>query len=84
MIEHHASTYCLLTHTLNFRVGLKGKKKSECGHVSYQIKGKERSIDSYRSKHFNLTDTPRLWVWLKSNFDVVQISLFFIELSTEY
>ena len=39
MIENHASTYCLLTHTLNFRVGLKGKKKSECGHVAYQIKG---------------------------------------------
>ena len=39
-IEHRASTYSLLTHTLNLWVVLKGKK-SECGHVAYQIKGKE-------------------------------------------
>ena len=36
-IQHYASTYSLLTHTLNLWVGLKGKKKSECGHVSYQV-----------------------------------------------
>ena len=40
-IEHHASTYSLLLHTLNLWDGLKGKKKSECGHVAYQIKEKE-------------------------------------------
>ena len=27
-VEHHASTYSLLTHTLNLWVGLKGKKKN--------------------------------------------------------
>ena len=40
-IEHHASTYSVLTHTLNVWVEFKGKKNSECGHVAYQIKGKE-------------------------------------------
>ena len=39
-IMHHASTYSHLTHTLNLSVGLIGKQ-SECGHVAYQIKGKE-------------------------------------------
>ena len=39
-IEHHASTYSVLTHILNLWFRLKGKK-SECGHVAYQIKGKE-------------------------------------------
>ena len=34
-----------LAHILNLCVGLKGKEKPECGHVAYQIKGKERSID---------------------------------------
>ena len=35
----------LITHTFNLWVGLKDKTNSECGHVAYQIKGKERSID---------------------------------------
>ena len=37
----HRAPYSLLTHTLNLWVGLKGKRSSECGHVAYQIKGKE-------------------------------------------
>ena len=39
-LYRHAGTYSFLTHTLNLYVGLKGKK-SECGYVAYQIKGKE-------------------------------------------
>ena len=40
-IEHDANTCSVLTHTLNLWVGLKSLKNSECGHVAYQIKGKE-------------------------------------------
>ena len=40
-IEHHVSTVSLITHTLNLRAGEKSKKKSESGHVTYEIKGKE-------------------------------------------
>ena len=36
-MEHHASIYSVLTHTLNLWVWL---KKSECDHVAYQIKQK--------------------------------------------
>ena len=37
----------------------------------------------YRSKHFDLTHTPDLWVGLKSDIEIVRISLFFIELTAE-
>ena len=40
-IEHRASTYFILKHTLNLWIGLKGKQIYECGHLAYQIKGKE-------------------------------------------
>ena len=36
-IEHHASTYCVLTHTLE--VDSKSQKNSERSHVEYHIKG---------------------------------------------
>ena len=34
-IQHRASIYSVLTHTLNIWVGLKGKHKSECDHVAH-------------------------------------------------
>ena len=42
-IEHHVSTYSLLTHTPS-TCGLDKTLKNQnvkCGHVAYQIKGKE-------------------------------------------
>ena len=44
-MEH--SSYSVLTHTHPQPVSrvIKGKKKSECGHVAYQIKGKEVKTD---------------------------------------
>ena len=54
---------------------------SECGYVAYQIKGKKYR---QRSKNFDLTRTPDLWVVLKrSDIEIVQVSIFFIELSTK-
>ena len=35
------STYSVPSNILNLWVELKGKKKSECGNVAYQIIGKE-------------------------------------------
>ena len=40
-------------------------------------------MDLHRSKHFDLSHTPDLWVRLKSDIEMVQISLFFIELTAE-
>ena len=39
--EHHTSTYFVLAHTLTPVGWIKRLKNSECGHVAYQIKGKE-------------------------------------------
>ena len=75
--------HILSIHTFNLWVGLNNKKESECGHVAYQFKGKERSIDLHRSKRLDVTHTPDLWVRLKSDIEIVQISLILIELSTE-
>ena len=70
-------SYSVLTHTFNLWVGLKGKNNSVCGQVAYQINGKED-----KSKNFDLTHTYDLLVRLRSDVDIVQISLFFIELTT--
>ena len=72
-MEHHVSTNYLLTHTLNLSVGLKGKNNSECGHVGCQFIGKEITT----SKRFDLIHTPRLWVSLKSDIEIIQISFLF-------
>ena len=76
------STYPALTHTSNLCVGLKGNTKSECGQVACQIKGKE--VKTYKkSKHFDLTHIPDVLVRLNLDIEIVQISLFFIEISTD-
>ena len=68
-MEHRAPCKHILPPytTLNLSVGLKGKNNSECGHVAYQFKGKEITT----SKHFDLIHTPRLWVSLKSDIEIV-------------
>ena len=47
-MKHHASSYFVLTHTLNLWVALKDKtkKNSVCGHVAYQIKEKEILVET--------------------------------------
>ena len=40
-------------------------------------------MDYNWSKHFNHTHIPDPWVRLKSDIEIVQLSLFFIELSTK-
>ena len=77
-MENHASSNSLLTHTLKQWIGLKGKK-SKRGHIAYRMKGKE----VWTNIHYLLTHTPDLCVRLKSDNEIVQISLFFIELTAE-
>ena len=60
-IEHHASTYSVLTHTLDSWGGV--KKKSESNHVAYQIKG--NGAEHHASTYSVLTHTLNPWVGLK-------------------
>ena len=46
------------------------------------IKLRGKKYRQLRSKHFDHTHIPDLLVRLKSDIEVVQISLFFIELTT--
>ena len=56
---------------------IKGKKNiSECGHVAYQIKGQEVWTNIEANSLTLHTCTPDLQVKLKSDFEIVQISLF--------
>ena len=55
-IEHTASTYFVLTHTLNLWVRLECIRKSECGHAAYQIKGSE-VYTNIEAKPFTLHTT---------------------------
>ena len=43
------------------------------------IKLRESSLDKHRSKHVDLTQTPDLWVMLKSDIESVQI-IFYLKL----
>ena len=40
-------------------------------------------MNLHRSKRFDLTNTPDLWIRLKPDIEIVQISLLFIELTFE-
>ena len=64
----------ILTHTLNLWVGLKWKKKiSECGHVTYQIKGKEVKIN-IEAKKLALHTPRSLGQVERSDIESLQIS----------
>ena len=63
--------HILTLHTHNLWVGLKNLK---CGHVAYQIKGKEGQTNTLYKAN---TLTVHTYI------EIVQIRLSFIELSTE-
>ena len=60
-------------------MGLKCKKGSECGHVAYQVKGTNIEADTL-TLHTPILPPGKVE---RSDMEVVQLSLFFIELNTE-
>ena len=62
-MEHHSSKYSALLHTLDPWMGSKVKTFLKVMlHIKFY---KERSLEHYASKMFDLTHTSGLWDWVK-------------------